>query len=964
LRSVELSVLGPLEARGPSGPIALPRAKERALLAALALFHGRVVSKDRLADAVWADWPPAQAQNVLRTHVHRLRSALGDGVIETHSAGYALAPGVVVDIELFETEVTAADSRQNLRAALGRWKGDPYVDLGEWTPAELERTRLAELRDGALETYLALEIEAGEAAGCIAELEALVAETPLRERRWFLLMKALSGAGRVADALRAYQRARKVFAEELGIDPGPELRDLEERILLDDIGAARHGNLPRQMTSFVGRERELAQLVGLVRERSLVTLTGVGGVGKTRLALQVAAEVTAEFPDGAWLCELAPVADPGAVWNALAASLGVRPAPGRNLQDLVLEYLAAKRLLLLFDNCEHLLVAVAKVVAAIEQRCPRVAVLATSREGLAVAGEQIFAVPSLTVPEVGADEETIRNAEALRLFCGRAREANSDFLLGEGNLTAVVELCRRLDGLPLALELAAARTLALAPDDLVVRLDQRFKLLTRGSRNSLERHQTLRTTIDWSYDLLTDEERSALSRVAAFVGGCDLAAAETVLAGGDLEALDVARLLGQLVDKSLVIADHRVGGTRYRLLETIREYAQERLESTGETAAVRRRHMDHYVSLAETAAPHLRNRDQLTWAAVLDSDVENLRAAFDFAVERSLPEPGLRLVASLAVAGLPIGWTAMGWAHTAATIPGAHDHQLFPLVVAYAATDAAMNGQLEAASALVETAEAAQTALDTNHPYVYTARGVLALFSGDLEGARHHAEVVVETARATGDPYEIVAALTMLAGTLANDPARGLVTAQEAVQLARDAGLVSWLGLALTTQFMYIDGRDDPALELAMHEEMIGVASALGDQQLLAIAVASRESTRARQGDWRSVLRAIADAAVHFTDHRHTSLFVESFWGGAIAFTALEQFEPGAVLFGFSEAHSLPTYNDEGVQLLAATETALLDALKEENFSDLKARGGALDLPEAVAYLRTEADRALVEKRP
>jgi DNA-binding SARP family transcriptional activator/pimeloyl-ACP methyl ester carboxylesterase len=262
---VELCVFGPVTAQGPSGPIALPRAKERTLLAALALFHGRVVSTDRLADAVWADWPPAGAEKVLRTHVHRLRSSLGSGVIETHSDGYAIAPDVVIDAELFEAEASADDSAPGLRAALGRWRGEPYVDLGGWAPAELERTRLAEVRDGALETCLALEIEAGGAAGCIAELEAIVADTPLRERRWFLLMTALSRAGRVADALRAYQRACKVFAQELGIDPGPELRDLEEQILLADVCDAHRGNLPRQLTSFVGREREVAQLASLVR---------------------------------------------------------------------------------------------------------------------------------------------------------------------------------------------------------------------------------------------------------------------------------------------------------------------------------------------------------------------------------------------------------------------------------------------------------------------------------------------------------------------------------------------------------------------------------------------------------------------------------------------------------------------------------------------------------------------------
>ena len=334
------------------------------------------------------------------------------------------------------------------------------------------------------------------------------------------------------------------------------------------------GNLPRQVTTFVGRETEIGALAELVRQSSLVTLTGVGGVGKTRLALQVAAEVVTDFPNGAWLCEFAPVADPDAVWETLGASLRVQAFPGRSLEESVLEYLAAKRLLLVLDNCEHLLDAIARQVTAIAQRCARVSVLATSREGLALAGERIVAVPSLGVPADDSDIDALMGADAVQLFSDRARAAKNEFALTDRNASAVGVLCRRLDGIPLAIELAAARVRSLSPEDLVARLDQRFKLLTRGSRAALERHQTLRSTIDWSYDLLEPTERRALDRLSVFAGGCDLAAAEAVLAGDDLDELDVVDLLGQLVDKSLVVADDNAdGGVRYRLFESIRQYA-------------------------------------------------------------------------------------------------------------------------------------------------------------------------------------------------------------------------------------------------------------------------------------------------------------------------------------------------------------------------------------------------------
>jgi predicted ATPase/DNA-binding SARP family transcriptional activator len=956
---VELGVFGPIEARGPSGPTTLTRAKERAVLATLALFHGRAVSVDRLIDALWHDGPPRHPGKALQTHIRRLRAALGADVIETRSDGYALAAGVDVDAELFEAEARDGDSARCLRGALARWTGEPYVDLGEWPPAELERERLTALRDHAQETCLGLEIDAGPAAGCVPELEAMVADRPLRERRWLLLMTALQREGRVADALRAYQRARTVFAEELGIDPGTELRALEEQILLADVESAVPGDLPRQLTSFVGRDREVSQLAGLVRARSLVTLTGVGGVGKTRLALEAATEVAADFPDGAWLCELAPVTDPDAVWETLGSTFRVFPTPGRGTDEAVLEYLGSKRLLVILDNCEHLLGAVAVVVSALAQRCPGVVVLATSREGLALAGEQLVAVPSLGVPAAGESYETVGNAEAVRLFCDRARDAASEFVLAEHNADAVAQLCRRLDGIPLAIELAAARVRSLGPDELVARLDQRFTLLTRGSRAALERHQTLRAAIDWSYDLLTNDERSALNRLSVFAGSFDLAAGEALLEHERPEGLDAAEVLGQLVDKSLIQADHDASGSRYRLLETIRQYAQEHLERSGETAIVRGWHLDHYLTLAETAAPHLRSSDQLTWAHTLARDIDNFRTALDYAIDASLADPAFRLITALAVTGLHTNWTVLGWADTARTIPGADRHPLYPLIVAWAAVDAALAGDLDRAAPLLARAQHAQTALGTTHMPVHEAAAAYAIFRGDLPSAQHHAEACVEHARATGDPLELAHALTALASALTNDPQRGAVVAEEAVKVTRDAGLLSPLPFALLVNLLYI-GSEDPERELALYDEIIDAATALGDHQLVATTIASRDATKSRRADWPTALRTSVDALEHYRDGGNTMLAIPHLATSAIALAAMEHFEPAAVILGFIDAHAtrrLATH--EYTAHLTTTDTALLDALGQNRLTDLKTRGSKLSFATATDYLRSQTLRAL-----
>lgn len=720
------------------------------------------------------------------------------------------------------------------------------------------------------------------------------------------------------------------------------------------------GNLPRQVTTFVGRETEIASLADLVREMSLVTLTGVGGVGKTRLALQVAAEVVTEFPNGAWVCEFAPVADPEAVWETLAASLRVQAMPGRGLEESVLEYLAAKRLLLLLDNCEHLLDAIARQVTAITQRCARVSVLATSREGLGLAGERIVAVPSLGVPAEDSDVDALMGADAVQLFSDRARAAKNEFALTDRNASAVAVLCRRLDGIPLAIELAAARVRSLSPEDLVARLDQRFKLLTRGSRAALERHQTLRSTIDWSYNLLEPTERRALDRLSVFAGGCDLAAAEAVLAGDDLDELDVVDLLGQLVDKSLVVADDNgEGGVRYRLFESIRQYAQERLEADGDTAPVRRRHADYYVALAETAGPHLRSRDQLDWTKVIAPEIDNFRAAFDWAVETPSADHAYRLIAPFTLS-MAIGDTARDWAVTASMIPGGDNHPRFPVVAAWAASDATFSGDFERAEAHIVAAEQAQEALGVRLAAVANARAVLAFFQGDLERVVPHAQEWVELARASGDDYELALALSLVAAARMREPGVGIAALEESVRVAREAGVFSALSISLP----FLAGMlpiEESERALALLDEAIEVARLVDDRWSLPQITLAKSAIAAQRGDWPTTLRM----AVDYVDRDEGTAVTIPFFLAGHALCRLGRFEPAAVLVGKADAMTTARSGpDWATNLGTATDAALLEALGEQEVAALAARGAALENADAVAYLRAQTESVLQDTQP
>src|ERR671930_32748 len=590
-------LLGPLEVTVDGEPVALGGQKQRALLATLLLEPNRIVSGDRLIDAVWGEIPPETARNTVQVYISQLRKRLPAGALETVPPGYRL----VVDsatIDLFEfvrlceegrSELASGDAAtatETLRAALGLWRGPALADLASVPFAQTEILRLEELRTAAYEDRIDADLALGRHDQLVPELEVLVAEHPLRERLRSQLMLALYRAGRQAYALSSYQRARTTLVAQLGIEPGDALRRLERSILAHDpsLDLAAPGRIsphripgPRQ--TLLGRERELTALSELVRrpETRLITLTGPGGIGKTSLALELGRRLGAEFGDGSAAALLGALVDPALVARTIVEALEI-PETGRDPEEELSRALAQSELLLVVDNFEQVLAA-APTLADLLMACTSVKVIVTSRAPLRVAGEHEFPVPPLA------------EDEAAELFVTRAQAANPDFALSEQNAVAVAELCVKLDGLPLAIELAAARAKLLPPPALLSRLGNRLELLTGGRRDAPRHQQTLRMTLDWSYDLLEPDVQRLFARLGAFAGGCTLASAEAVCSddGSILEGL------AALVDESLMRQHEIDGEPRFSMLEIVREYALERLAASGEGDETRRRHLEHFV---------------------------------------------------------------------------------------------------------------------------------------------------------------------------------------------------------------------------------------------------------------------------------------------------------------------------------------------------------------------------------
>ena len=676
-------VLGPVEVR-PAGAAPVQLAPSvRALLARLALSPGRVVSVDALTDALWGEDLPADAANALQLRVSKLRRALvaagvpGE-VLVTQAPGYRLAVDPeAVDAARFErllarSRALAGDPTAALGAldeALALWRGTALADVGDAEWAAAEGARLEELRVGALEDRLELLLETGRHAEATAELERLAALHPLRERLHRLLMVALYRSGRQADALAVYHRLRERLADELGIDPAPDVQALAQAVLRQQVPEPRTPTapsppgppgppggspavatgpaapeLPQRLSAVLGRELDVATALEQLRRGRLVTLTGPGGVGKTTLALEVARRADPPVGEEVRLVRLASVEPGGDVPEAAARGLGVQTSgPGEAATAAVLGFLGSRQVLLVVDNCEQVVEAAARFVERLLQACPGVRVLATSREALAVPGEVQVAVHPLALPADGdqhgdehADEafrdlEAATASPAVQLFVERARAVRPSFVLTPSNAGTVASICRRLDGVPLALELAAARVKALPLEEIAARLDDRFALLTAGPRTAEARHRTLKATLDWSHDLLTDEERTVLRRLAVFRGGWTLDAAEEVCAGGGISPGDVLDLLFRLVDRSLVVPDADTG--RFRMLVTIRDYAEARLLEAGEADAVRERHLWHLTALAQEHGS-VTCWGGAGWSRML-AEHDNMRAALGFALDRA-----------------------------------------------------------------------------------------------------------------------------------------------------------------------------------------------------------------------------------------------------------------------------------------------------------------------------------------
>ncbi|MFI6901223.1 BTAD domain-containing putative transcriptional regulator [Nonomuraea sp. NPDC050394] len=644
---MRVSILGPLEVTNDGVPVAVGGARVRALLAMLALEAGQVVGAERLIDALWPEEPPANAANALQTLVKRLRAALRPYVtVDGRAGGYVLPiPREHVDAHAFTRAVRKEDREAALEAALALWRGPALADLLVVphlanVAAGLREERLLALEAHAL-AVLAREPGSGEAATLAAALSEELAAQPHRERLAGLAMRALAAAGRQADALALFERVRGALATDLGVDPGPGLRAAHLAVLKGEVPARRpeprqaKGNVRAPLTGFVGRADELTQLVSLLGQARLATIVGPGGAGKTRLATEAALREA-----DAWMIELAPIADPADVPGALSGALGLRDdlnQPGEDPVTRVAERLGRERALIVLDNCEHVIEAAAVVAERLLSLCPGLRVLATSREPLNVAGERLVPIPPLELPPEGVDAERAAAYPAVRLLLDRADAARPSFRLDEGNVGDVAAICRRLDGMPLAIELAAARLRTMTARQLAERIDDRFRLLTGGSRTVLPRQQTLRAVVDWSWDLLTAGERALLRRMGVFAGGAALESVEAVC-GGDPD------VLGALIDKSLV----RAGDDgRYRMLETIRAYALERLAEAGESGQFRRRLALHMREVAETAVPYLRTDEQIAWIERLAAERDNCAAALRWALDEREVETALRLCGAL-----------------------------------------------------------------------------------------------------------------------------------------------------------------------------------------------------------------------------------------------------------------------------------------------------------------------------
>jgi predicted ATPase/DNA-binding SARP family transcriptional activator len=969
---VRIGLLGDVTVFG-NDDVVVPLSRQlRRLVAVLALAGPAGVGTDRLAECVIGS---ATDGSALRMAVSRLRRHLGD-MIETTAQGYRMTFGGQnsedsYDVRTFERlvdsadQMVVADRNATLREALALWRGPALAEFASEAWAVAHAVRLEERRIQATEELGKVQIELGLPGRAVVVMEELVAANPVRESSVQLLMRALATSGRSAEALRAFHRYRVTLRDERGLDPSASLASLEAELLRDDrpnpvsrddINTAP-GSLPILLTSFVGRDAEIAGLIEATTRHRVVTITGVGGVGKTRTALQAGRALASRFRDGVWFIEFGRISDPDLLGNALAATLGVQPRPGMTLLESVYAYTAERQLLLILDNCEHVLAAAADIVDRLSRACPGVHLLVTSREGLALDGEQVWLLPPLT-----------HGADAVQLFVDRALGVAPSFVLSDDDRVVIDEICTRLDRIPLAIELAAVRVTTLSPQEIAARLDHRFRLLTSGRRNADERHHTLRATVEWSYDLLDSRSRLLFNRLAVFAGGFSLEAAEAVAGNSLLDQNDVLDLLAGLVAKSMVVTDTTVaGGRHYRMLETLRQFALEHLVETDDIDPIKERHARYMSEFAAAAGNGWRSRDEQRWRARIEAEIDNMRAAVAWASEHKEPELAARLVApflDFTQFRLALGFGDM--ARAALATPGIDEQPQLPAVLVVAALAAFFHGDVASA------ADLAERAVSVSHepgrrPTVaaWTNLSAVRMWSGDLDSAARLGHEAWEVANEVDDPFGFAWVTSGCSFVAALDPTIGIARVEHAMSAVTPVA-----GPEVTAWATSMAG--NCYCEAGLFERAIEML-----EQSVELARIAAGSTAARwtyaplavlQGEFRNPLTGLATARQGITESYAQGALTALVWDLESAATVLSmvgQHELASVIHAAVDLKIVAPFviMEKGWQrdVRVRGRTATATAVGPEGAARAFQRARSLNIASLVEYTLDGVDRVLAQ---
>jgi non-specific serine/threonine protein kinase len=900
LPTVEFRLLGGFDVlvNGETLP-SLSYRREQWLLALLVLRHTRDTARDWLAATIWPENEESQARFYLRKGLSDLRKALGA------EATRLLSPtprtvrlnleGAFADVVAFDDAIQRKDEGGRMKdegnsddlhpsslilhpleEAVALYRGPLLPDcLEEWIIPEREAREQAYLN--ALETLAARATADGQSAAAVHWLRLLLATDLYRESAYSALMQALADCGDQAAMKQVYRDLRLLLHRDLNADPAPDTNALYRSLLARQtrtvgLPPASHApagpprRLPVPLSDLIGREQEIEEVAGWLSRCRLVTLTGTGGVGKTRLAIAAAEKGMAQFPDGVWFVDLAPLSDPALLPKTILRMLDIREEPSRTLEETLERALSCRTLLLILDNGEHLLEASASLTHRLLSACPDLRVLATSREALGLTGEHLYRVPSLALPPMG--EANVEKAAsslleyaAVRLFVERARQASPSFQLNRANATVVKQICHHLDGIPLAIEMAAARVRALSVAQIAARLEDRFALLTRGSRTALPRQRTLQATIDWSYDLLSEEERLLLGRLSVFAGSWSLDAAEAVCAGRGIAQGDVLEVLTHLVEKSLVVFEEPVEGTaRYRLLESIRQYGMERLAESGEREALHNRHRDFFLQLAEEGHHNQRSASQGRWLSALEEEHDNIRAALTSCLkDPEGGEKGLRFGASLEWFWNIRGHLSEGRERLKALLshPGAQSHTTARAdTLLGAGAMAWLQADYATARTLYEECLGIRQELGDRQGMAYSLNNLanIAHYQADYASARSLHEESLAIRRELGDRHGIAHSLGNLASVVEvqGDYASGRALLRESLGILRELGDRHGIAHALGNLGMAVARDGDHALARSLYEESLVMHRELGNRAGIAGILKNTGNAAYCQGDYAS----------------------------------------------------------------------------------------------------------------